>query len=325
MHTVPDKHGQVEFIYQQAVKQLTPLPLFNEQNVIFDEYNLHVSQFSIEINRILCTGIMDEQHLAQLLRLLAGMFGILKTTLLSPNNYAALVKAMENIEASVVSWLRAWSSQEHQNLIQAEDLFNLAWYCDAAIPRALLASLILRSCPKLWCHDGKALNACIGAYHAIQHPLKGIALLSHLNAQMLSIWRELDDVEEAVERPIIQATILSHSVDIFTSSLKLFVRWPTMGEREDLNLRDEERMQLFETGMLPILEQTNAYCTSIQTFEDVFLPVFVGELINSNDVLAQTLIFNAIVTVRPRTFGSNRHYCVDISSRVHSSVHGHFD
>lgn len=216
------------------------------------------------------------------------MYTLLKTTLLAPSVYRELFEGIMGIEYEVRRYIGQWSKTS-QNGIQVE-LFELAWWCESALPRAYLVCLLFASLNHVQSEPeylAKTLSAC----KAIQHPLKGSFLCSHLHSFLKQIYFSPS------EEPNLnmQTLCLGYSIETFTTLLRFFCRW-----HQSLPSKSTEpayTSSLYQETFSGFFEEL-ARITNFDMFETVVLPTFLVEVVNCADSLAQSLIFTSITKVK---------------------------
>lgn len=212
------------------------------------------------------------------------MYTLLKTTLLNPPIYKELFQSVQTIERDAHDFFVGWSqSVSYEKQVE---LFELGWWCDSALPRAYLVTLLYFSLESLW-RDPKYIADTFSVCKSIQHPLKGSFLYSRLHSFLSAILKREEEMN---------ALIIGYSVETFTTLLRLFCRW-----HQSLPARTTETSfitslykETFEGFFIELAE--GGMC-SYDMFEAIVLPTVLTEVVNSGDILAQTLIFRSVVQV----------------------------
>ncbi len=213
-----------------------------------------------------------------LVKLLAGMYSLLKTTLLGPQKYAQLLSGIEAIEEDASAFIKQWAQGRSVSL--QEDLLALAGFCTSTIQRGYLTLLIVKCCPELQDSNSTLLKRLPEVCKGVLHPLKGI----FLQKKLLSVLKDLAAVD------------LNLFIESYSISLKLFARWLQMGMRNDRQQRIHEREELFELAFGPLLRAINQVSSS-ESFSTLILPTILSELINTADSQTQTLVFDSLCSV----------------------------
>ena len=212
------------------------------------------------------------------------MYTLLKTTLLNPPIYNELFQSVRSIENDAHEFIVSWSHTSSYD--KQVELFELGWWCESAIPRAYLVTLLYFSLETLW-RDPKYMAETFSVCKSIQHPLKGSLLYSRLHTFLKGIYNREEEMG---------TLIIGYSVDTFTNLLRLFCRWhqslPT-GTTDTFFITSlyEESFEGF------FVELAEGEMCSCDLFEAVVLPTILTEVVNSGDILAQTLIFKSLVKV----------------------------
>ena len=230
---------------------------------------------------------MSDQNCVYLLKLLAGMYTLLKTTLLNPPIYKELFQAVQSIESDAHNFIVNWSQSTGYD--KHVELFELGWCCESALPRAYLLTLLYFSLESLW-KDPKYISDTFSACKSIQHPLKGSFLYSRLHSFLKEIYSREEEMA---------ALIIGYSVETFTTLLRFFCRW-----HQSLPTRTTETSfitSLFKECFEEFFVDLGGMC-SYDMFEVVELPTILTELVNSQDVLAQSLIFTSLVQVMKHVY-----------------------
>ncbi len=216
------------------------------------------------------------------------MYTLLKTTLLSPPVYRELFVGVCRIENDVQRFISNWAMTVSDG--KQRELFELGWWCESALPRAYLVTLLFSSLPALW-KDPKYISSTFSVCKSLQHPLKGSFLYSRLHSFILRIFFTEDLSEE------MKALCTGYSVETFTTLLRYFCRW-----HHSLPTRTTEpsyTASLFHEAFEGVFNQISRM-TSYDVFEAILLPTFLVEIVNSGDSLAQTLTFQSIINVRKK-------------------------
>jgi hypothetical protein len=228
---------------------------------------------------------VSDENCVYLLKLLAGMYTLLKSTLLSPPVYRELVDGVISVENRTKQFISQWAAKTDKE--GQLELFELAWWCEAALPRAYLVTFMFSCLPALW-HEPRFISDTFSACKALQHPLKGAFLSSRLHSQLKLIYKSLEEDE-------MKSLWMGYSVECFTNLLRLFVRW-----HSSLPLKTAETSfiaslytETFESFFVEL-----AGMATFDEFESVLLPTFLVEIVNCGDSLAQSLIFESIVKVQ---------------------------
>ena len=212
------------------------------------------------------------------------MYTLLKTTLLNPPIYNELFQSVRSIENDAHEFIVSWSHTSSYD--KQVELFELGWWCESAIPRAYLVTLLYFSLETLW-RDPKYMAETFSVCKSIQHPLKGSFLYSRLHTFLKGIYNREEEMG---------ALIIGYSVDTFTNLLRLFCRW-----HQSLPTRTTETSfitSLYEESFEGFFaELGEGEMCSYDLFEAVVLPTILTEVVNSGDILAQTLIFKSLVKV----------------------------
>lgn len=223
-----------------------------------------------------------------MLKLMTGMYTLLKTTLLAPSVYRELFDGVIEIEFGVQKYISNWSANETEKQVE---LFELAWWCESALPRAYLVCLLFASLKQIQSnpeHLSKTLSAC----KAIQHPLKGSFLYSHLHSFLKQIYFSPSETE--IDNYNMQALCLGYSVETFTTLLRYFCRW-----HQSLPSKSTEpsyTASLYQETFSSFFQEL-ARITSYDMFETVILPTILVEVVDCADPLAQNLIFTSMIKV----------------------------
>lgn len=279
------EHPQDDYQFKYALKNMLPIPSISKQQILLDEYYAQISQFSISINRIIKEDISDE-NCVHLLKLMGGMYTLLKTTLLSPPFYYALFVRISWIEDDLRRYFHSWSVTANEE--DQIELFELAWWCESTLPRVYLVTMLFSALPVLW-KEPRWICETFSLCKSLQHPLKGSFLYSRLHTFILRLFNNEDISEE-------MRTICSgYSVEVFTSLLRLFCRW-----HQSLPAKTTEISfiaSLFEETFEGVCGQISQM-TSYDIFEELIFPTFLVEIVNCGDSLAQSLTFQSITKVR---------------------------
>lgn len=216
------------------------------------------------------------------------MYTLLKTTLLSPPVYHELFKGVGIIEKDARHYIYQWATTipDNQRVERQAELFELGWWCESALPRAYLVTLLYSSLPALW-HDSKYINDTFSVCKSLQHPLKGSFLITRLHSFLLKIYFIIENEE-------IRTLLMGFSVESFTTLLRLFVRW-----HQSLPSKSTDPSyvaSLFNESFVNIFGEIARMCT-FDMFEAVVLPTFLVEIVNCADPLAQSLLFESIIKV----------------------------
>lgn len=213
------------------------------------------------------------------------MYTLLKTTLLSPPIYRDLFVGICRVEADACRFISNWSLAAADS--KQEELFELGWWCESALPRAYLVTLLFSCLPALR-KDPKYISATFSVCKSVQHPLKGSFLYARLHSFLLRIFFN-DELSEEMK-----AVCSGYSIETFTVLLKYFCRWHL-----SLPTKTTEPAyvaSLFHETFEGVCGQISRM-TSFDMFEAVLLPTFLVEIVNCRDSLAQTLSFQAIINV----------------------------
>ena len=215
------------------------------------------------------------------------MYTLLKTTLLSPPLYRDLFGGVCRIEADAHRFISNWAmkvSDERQ-----VELFELGWWCESALPRAYLVTLLFSSLPALWTNPEYIAEA-FAACKALQHPLKGSFLFARFHSFILRLFFTINDDGECLK-----SAYSVYSVETFVTLLKYFCRW-----HQSLPVKGTDPSyiaSLFHETFEGFFAQISRM-TSSKLFESVVLPTFLVEIVNCGDSLAQSLTFQTIINVR---------------------------
>lgn len=218
------------------------------------------------------------------MKLLAGMYTLLKTTLLNPPIYKELFQSIRSIEIDAHNFIVSWShTASHDKQVE---LFELGWWCDSALPRSYLVTLLYFSLEALW-KDPKYIADTFSVCKSIQHPVKGSFLYCRLHSFLKGIYKREDEMG---------ALIIGYSVETFTTLLRLFCRWHQSlpSKRTETSFITSLYEESFEGFFVELAE--SGIC-SYDMFEALVLPTILTEVVNSGDILAQTLIFKSLVKV----------------------------
>lgn len=213
---------------------------------------------------------------------------MLKTTLLAPSVYRELFEGIIGIEYEVRRYISQWSKTA-QICLQIE-LFELAWWCESALPRAYLVCLLFASLNHVQ-SEPEFLAKTLSAFKAIQHPLKGSFLYSHFHSFLKQIYFSPSEEEPNLQ---LQTLCLGYSIETFTTLLRFFCRW-----HQSLPSKITEptyTASLYQETFSGFFEEL-ARITSFDMFETVVLPTILVEVVNCADSLAQSLIFTSITKV----------------------------
>lgn len=224
---------------------------------------------------------------------MAGMYTLLKTTLLSPLIYQQLFEGVTKIEFQVQEYFENWFKRgDNCDFEKQVELFELAWWCESALPRSYLICLLFASLPLIQSspeHLSRTFSAC----KSVQHPLKGSFLYSHLHSFLKQIYFSYEDEDE--ENKIEMQTLsLGYSVECFTTLLRYFCRW----NRSLPSNKTEATYtaSLYEKTLSKVFQEVSKI-TSFDMFETILLPTMLVEVVNCGDNLAQTLVFTSIIKV----------------------------
>ena len=215
---------------------------------------------------------------------MAGMYTLLKTTLLNPPVYRQLFNSIQSIEQDAHHFISTWSLTA--SFDKQVELFELGWWCEAAIPRAYLVTLLFYSMEELW-KDPKYLADTFSVCKSIQHALKGSFLYSRLHSFLKRIYIKSEGEE-------MRTLLIGYSVETFTTLLRLFCRW-----HQSLPTRSTETSyiaSLYEESFAKFFIELGGMC-EYDLFEEVVLPTILTEVVNSGDLLAQTLVFTSLIQV----------------------------
>ena len=217
---------------------------------------------------------------------MAGMYTLLKTTLLNPPIYRELFQSIRMIERDAIHFISTWA--QSSTFAKQVELFELGWFCEGALQRAYLVTLLFYSLKCLWT-DPKYFVDTFAVCKSIQHPLKGSFLYSRLHFFLKEIHSQSRDEE-------IRTLIIGYSVETFTTLLRLFCRW-----HQSLPTKTTETSyiaSLYRESFEGFFAELAAdgVC-SYDIFEAIVLPTILTEVVNSADLLAQTLVFTSLVRV----------------------------
>ena len=218
------------------------------------------------------------------------MYTLLKTTLLSPPNYQKLFSKILEVEHGAQQYFTGWAlnnSQERQ-----VELFELGWWCEGALPRAYLVTLLFFSLPSLHSNP-KYISDTFSACKSIQHPLKGSFLQFRFHSKLRLIYKESEDDSD------LRILWLGYSVECFTTLLRLFVRWNDSlpSKTTQISYIKSLYKESFDNFFGQVAEMT-----SYEMFETVLLPTFMVEVVNCSNALAQAQIFESIIRVKLEDF-----------------------
>lgn len=216
------------------------------------------------------------------------MYTLLKTTLLNPPVYRQLFQSIRVIENDAFHFISGWAPTAAPG--RQVELFELGWWCEGALPRAYLVTLLFYSLRSLWT-DPKYFADTFAVCKSIQHPLKGSFLYSRLHFFLKEIHKQSRDDEET------RTLIIGYSVETFTTLLRLFCRW-----HQSLPAKTTETSyvaSLYRESFEGFFAElaSDGMC-SYDMFETVVLPTILTEAVNSADLLAQSLIFTSLVQVQ---------------------------
>lgn len=213
------------------------------------------------------------------------MYTLLKTTLLSPPNYNKLFLKVLEVEQDARKYFTGWALN---NSVQRQvELFELGWWCEGALPRTYLVTLLFFSLPALHT-DPKYILDSFSTCKSLQHPLKGSFLYSRFHNQLRRIYKE-----SGIDSDL-KILWLGYSVECFTALLRLFVRW-----NDSLPIKNTQTsyiQSLYNESFSSFFEEV-AEMTSYEMFETILLPTFLVEAVNCSNALAQAQIFESIVKV----------------------------
>lgn len=212
---------------------------------------------------------------------------MLKTTLLNPPVYRELFQSIRSIEIDAYHFISEWA--QSVSIAKQVELFELGWWCEGALPRAYLVTLLFYSLKSLWT-DPKHFADIFSVCKSIQHPLKGSFLYSRVHFFLKEIHKQSIDDEKT------RTLIIGYSVETFTTLLRLFCRW-----HQSLPTRTTETSYVAslysESFECFFVELASDGMCSYDMFETVVLPTILTEVVNSGDLLAQSLIFTSLVQV----------------------------
>lgn len=218
------------------------------------------------------------------------MYTLLKTTLLSPPVYHELFSGITRIEGDARHYISQWATLPGNISVERQvEMFELGWWCESALPRAYLITLLYSSLPSLWL-DSKYISETFSVCKSLQHPLKGSFLISRLHSFLLKIYFSA----EVCENEGIKTLLVGYSIESFTTLLRLFVRW-----HQSLPAKSTDPAcvsSLYEESFSRVFGEMSRMC-SFDIFEAVVLPTFLVEIVNSGDYLAQTLLLQSIIKV----------------------------
>lgn len=220
------------------------------------------------------------------------MYTLLKTTLLSPTNYHSLFSGISRIESDARHYISQWALLP-DNISSVErqvEMFELGWWCESALPRAYLVTLLYSSLPALWT-DSKYISDAFAVCKSLQHPLKGTFLITRLHTFLLQIYFS----SEVCENEEIRTLLIGYSIESFTTLLRLFVRW-----HQSLPAKSTDPAyvaSLYDESFSSVFGEMSRMC-SFDIFEAVVLPTFLVEIVNCGDYLAQTLLLQSIIKVK---------------------------
>lgn len=214
------------------------------------------------------------------------MYTLLKTTLLSPPKYQKPFSKILEVEHGAQQYFTGWAL--NNSLERQVELFELGWWCEGALPRAYLVTMLFFSLPALQT-DPKYISDTFSACKSIQHPLKGSFLHSRFHTKLHRIYKESENESD------LRILWLGYSVECFTTLLRLFVRW-----NDSLPSKTTQTTyikSLYKESFEKFLGEV-AEMTSYEMFETVLLPTFLVEVVNCSNALAQAQIFESIIRVR---------------------------
>lgn len=213
-----------------------------------------------------------------LLKLLAGMYKLPKTSLLGPKQYFQLLNGIEAIEEDARLFISHWAQTKPISV--QEEALAAASFCNSAVQRAYFTLMIMSCCPEL---QEKNISLAVNCCKGVLHPLKGL----FLQRKLLSVLQNIPSAQYNAD----------YFIESYSFSLKLFSRWTQMGLRSERQQRVTEREELFELAFCPLLRSINQVSTA-ETFSKLFLPTILSELINTVDAQTQTLVFDSLCSVK---------------------------
>ena len=204
--------------------------------------------------------------------------------------YHELFKGISEIECDARHYISSWAIIPGNDSVERQaELFELGWWCESALPRAYLVTLLYSSLPALW-RDSKYISDTFSVCKSLQHPLKGSFLISRLHSFLLKVYFSA----EVCENDEIRTLLTGYSIESFTTLLRLFTRW-----HQSLPAKSTDPSyvaSLYNESFSSIFGEISRMC-SFDLFEAIILPTFLVEIVNSSDSLAQTLLFQSIIKV----------------------------